>query len=417
MADNEQKKQTEEKYDLYTENIVTKPWLKYKRLIQILLFCVAAVAFGVIVTLVVTYLYPVINNRPSETYGNIVIGGDDETESVIEGSKENESSEGGSTVPVPDMVKVADEARKSLVQIHVSKVGEEFSYGTNETEAGDLFAAFTGIIIAREDNEYYVLTKYSNMDKAKIIAVKFNDGNVCEAEFIGYHKNTNMAMLCVRVKGTQLISDELVDLCSLGTSYAVKSGDELFVMGKILGNAESMSHGLCVSNSSSKQLMDMGIGLIKTDIATKPGDDGFIFNRQGKLVGIAAGTDSENIIAYGISDLKTTIENLINRRHMPYVGVYGTTVTQEIQMAYELPEGIFVSKIERDSPAFRSGLQSGDVIIAANHEEIHTVREMSEVILSTTPGQDILFTVMRRSGEEYRRVEFVVNVANMSSMP
>lgn len=421
MTENEQKKQTEEKYDLYTENIVTKPWLKYKRLIQVVLFFAAAVSFGVIVTLVVTYLYPLINKTPGETYGNIIIEKDSypagETESTTDSGGEENSSEQGTQESAADIREVADEVRKSLVQIQVAKLDEELLSSVNESEVGDMFTSFTGIIVAREENEYYVLTRYSYMDKAKRIAVKFNDGNVCEAEFIGYQKNTDMALLYVRVSRNQIISEELVDYCSLGTSYAVKPGDELFVMGRILGNADSMNYGMCISNSSAKQIMDMNVGILKTDIANQPGDDGYIFNREGRLVGIAIGTDHENVSAYGISDLKTTIEILINRRRMPCLGIYGTTVTEEIQMAYELPEGIFISKIELDSPAFRGGLQSGDVIIAINHIGMRSMGELTERVLTASPGDELLITAMRKGSDGYRQVDFVVNISSVQSAP
>lgn len=406
MLENEQKNQNEEKYDLYTENIVTKPFAKYKKLIGVLLFLLAAVMFGVIVTFVVSYLYPMINEQPNRQ-GNIVIEKDS-----YPYQSESQSTEKPTVGEERDIKEVAADIKKSLVLMQIAK--------DNESQE-ELFQLVTGIIIGvdyDEDREYgyYILTKYSYLDNAKKIAVKFNDSNVCSANFLGYHADTNMAILYAIVNEGQDIDAHSVKECPLGSSYGVMAGDNILAMGKMQGNVEAFSAGRCVSNSSVKQLLDMNIGMMSTDIVNKSGDDSYIFDKSGKLIGVGIDSNNETINAYGISDLKDVIEVLINRRNMPCLGIYGTTVTEEIKMVYELPEGVFVSKIAVDSPAFRGGLQTGDVIIKINYAGVRTMNELTTGILALVPDNKMSLTVMRKGNEGYRRVELTMNVMALSSV-
>lgn len=417
--ENQQKNQNEEKYDLYTENIVTKPLAKYRKIIGFFLFLLAAVMFGVIVTFVVSYLYPMLNEPPKETYGSIVIEKDSypyESEGQTGENQTQEETQG------KDIKEVAADIKKSLVLIQIAREDNNQPHISveQESEGEELFQSVTGIIINMDDDdgecEYYILTKYSYLDNAGRIAVKFNNGVVYPGKFLGYHKETNMAILYVRVSESHGMDSREVSNCALGSSYGVTAGDDILVMGKIQGNVESFSTGRCVSNSSVKQMLDMNLGVMSTDVPYQSGDDTYIFDTSGKLVGVGVDGSNNSINAYGISDLKNVIEVLINRRNMPCLGIYGNTITEEIQMAYELPKGIFVSRIAVGSPAFRGGLQTGDVIIKINYAEVRTMSELTTGILALVPEDKMVLTIMRKGNDGYRRVELTFNVMALSSV-
>lgn len=400
----------EDKYDLYTENIVTKPWTKYKKVIGFFLFLLAAVMFGVIVTLVVTYLYPMINEKPKETH-KIVIEKD--SFPYEKPDKESQGAEKPSQEAVKDVKEVATDIKKSLVLIQIAKDGES---GQEE-----LFQSVPGIIIEMDDSDdteygFYILTKYSYLDKAGKMAVRFNDGTVCSANFLGYHSATNTAIIYARTSDSQGINMAEVDDCALGSSYSVVAGEDILVMGKIQGNVEAFSSGRCTSNSALKNLVDMNLGVIATDVANKSGDDSYLFDRQGRLIGVGIDSSAEIINAYGISDLKNVIEVLINGKTMPCFGINGTTVTEEIQMAYELPLGVYVSKIIIDSPAFKGGLQTGDVIVQVNNNEVKTMNDFTTGIFALSISDRIEITVMRKGSEGYRRVELSIYLDALASV-
>lgn len=58
---------------------------------------------------------------------------------------------------------------------------------------------------------------------------------------------------------------------------------------------------------------------------------------------------------------------------MPYLGIKGQTVTDEIAATNKIPKGIYISAVETNSPAYKSGIQSGDVITQINGTEINNM--------------------------------------------
>lgn len=411
MSDKKVTESTEEKYDLYQENIVEKPFAKYRKVFQFLLFTLSAVAFGVIVTLVITYLYPRLNDEGKESSTAIIIQGDTYPSGEPQSTGQNESTGQTESQTVPDIKTAMENSRRSLVQIHI------FRENTNPQTAvqqgsNDTFAAFTGLIVAEYEDEFFILTKDSMMREAKRIAVKFNDNSVFYADCIGRYEAADIAMLRVGTSDSQMVSTSLVGACKLGNSYALKSGDEVFMLGRILGNFDAVNYGMCMSNSTIRQMKDVNIKVISTDIHNKIGDDGYIFDRNGKLVGIYAGAEDGHVNAYGISDLKKIFEKLINRQTVPYMGVYGTTVTEEIKMAYELPEGVYVSGVEINSPAFMNGIQIGDVIVKINGDSIRSMEDYTEALLGADTQFPLNVVVKRLGKDSYREITLTINIKN-----
>lgn len=60
--------------------------------------------------------------------------------------------------------------------------------------------------------------------------------------------------------------------------------------------------------------------------------------------------------------------------------------------------GIRLSGVERDGPAYNAGLQIGDVILRVDGKYIYTVEELSGAIQKHAPGSRVTIAFMRGSG-------------------
>ena len=103
-----------------------------------------------------------------------------------------------------------------------------------------------------------------------------------------------------------------------------------------------------------------------------------MFNTNGEVIGIIDQkiTDNESInlvTAYAVSDLKQYIEQLSNGKAIPYLGVKGVEVPDSVSEEDGLPEGIYVKEVEADSPVMKAGIQSGDILIEMNKNQVKTV--------------------------------------------
>ena len=91
-----------------------------------------------------------------------------------------------------------------------------------------------------------------------------------------------------------------------------------------------------------------------------------------------------------------------------YLGAWLQPVTPDIARAFNLPKatGALLGDIEKGSPAAKSGLRRGDVILAVNGEPVADSSALRMKIAMTPPGTKINLKVLRDGVE--RNVEVVL---------
>ena len=84
-----------------------------------------------------------------------------------------------------------------------------------------------------------------------------------------------------------------------------------------------------------------------------------------------------------------------------YVGVYIQEITQELADSFKLktPQGALVTKVEKGSPAEKAGLQTGDVIVAADGRQVTSSVSLPMIISAKRPGTQTELTVIRDGKE------------------
>ena len=159
--------------------------------------------------------------------------------------------------------------------------------------------------------------------------------------------------------------------------------------------------------------------LIQTDAAINPGNSGGpLLNRFGQVVGI----NSSKIIsdhaeglgfAIPISSARPVIDDLIENGYVtgrPRIGISGEDIGEENARYYDLPEGVYVRFIEKNSAADAAGIEVGDIIVAAEGEMIKTMAELNKVKERFGSGDNMTVTVFR--GEEKIDIRLVLSEEN-----
>ena len=87
--------------------------------------------------------------------------------------------------------------------------------------------------------------------------------------------------------------------------------------------------------------------------------------------------------------------------HGAYLGVQTEEVTKNNFAKYGLREvrGVAVEKVMEGSPAEKAGLQSGDVIVRLNNDEITSVRKLTRLLGEVSPDHQVKITVIRGGSE------------------
>ena len=294
---------------------------------------------------------------------------------------------------------VADKAGLSVVTVTAAKQGVDFFNSTYQNIADEY-----GIVISSDSTGYYILTEYSLVKNSENIQVTYYDKTVDTAEFVAGDTTTDMAVIKTGSLNTAVVPVQF------GNSDAVLKGDLLVATGKLYGFNGTIGYGIATGVNNSVNDTDSIYRLINTDISGTATSNGVILNLHGEVVGIitmAYNSDNTNFItAYAINDVRNLMQNLVNKKSMPYLGIKGQTVTDEIAATNKIPKGIYISAVETNSPAYKSGIQSGDVITQINGTEINNMESFMMQLEKNNPGDNVNVTIKRRGREDYKEIEF-----------
>ncbi len=175
----------------------------------------------------------------------------------------------------------------------------------------------------------------------------------------------------------------------------------------------AVNYGFVSSASKQASYWDLNVHLLQTGIYGSENSTGILVNLRGQLIGIIdqthASAEMPNAVcALGISDLKPLIENLSNGLILPYVGIKGVDITEEISKAQSIPRGAYITETDLNSPAMRTGLRPGDIVVAFDGEEVESFRILTEMLLNCKSATEHTFTILRDSQGEYREEDYVV---------
>ena len=97
---------------------------------------------------------------------------------------------------------------------------------------------------------------------------------------------------------------------------------------------------------------------------------------------------------------------------MPYIGIYGTTVTGELQQNEGMPSGLYVIEVDPDSPAMAAGIQSGDIIWQVSGESVSSMSSYEKAVLEEKSDAVIRVKGKRKGADGYVDLDFTVNVGD-----
>lgn len=305
---------------------------------------------------------------------------------------------------------VAAEAKKCVVQ--VTGIAQDGSWA-NEQDAGALQSA--GLIVADNGRELLILTNYSSVKSASLFQVEFADGTDHEAVLKQKDGTIDLAIFSVAKSGISEDTWAQIKVAELGNSNTLQQGRTLIAVGSPFGYADGVGYGVASSVEESIVRADGKYSVIITDMPGAQKGSGFLFDTYGKVQGIIDSSfidDGSNGIlsAIGISAVKSEIELMSNGKNVPYVGIVGTVVTAEMSEAQGIPEGLYVTEVEVDSPAMKAGIQSGDVITKVGSRKVSDLEAYRKAILEQEAGKTITLTGQRRGAENYVDIKFSVTV-------
>ena len=276
----------------------------------------------------------------------------------------------------------------------------------------------SGVLIADNGQELLILGPTMEVGETQQIQATFCDGKKYRVTEKKSGANLELTIYAVKESQLEEKTAKSIRLAALGSSYEVKKGDTTVLLGMLFGQGDAVGYGVLRSSTEKAERADGTYHILGAELAGFTGGSGIMFNRQEEVIGIicdAAGEDAKEELmhAYAISDIKDVMQFLANGESVPYIGIHATDVSENIAEDRGIPRGIYVDKVEADSPAMRAGIQSGDILTAIGGTDIENFEQYHELLMEEKEGTHLLIKGYRRGAkDQYVAVHFNATVGN-----
>lgn len=407
----------EEKFSFLQETIKPKPISREKILMQFVRISILGLIFGSFACCGFFALKPWAEDTFYRDETKVTIPADEEemqeeapdtqeTSTVVSVEFDSESYE----EMMNSLYQTAKEADKSMVTVQAVKK-DDWAANTGNPESA------AGVIAADNGRDLLILTDSSICENASQWSATFADGKEYGVSLKKQDKNRELAVFSISHSAVSDNTENAIKAATLGNSNNCKRGDVVIALGNMFGDGGGLSYGVISSKSYESVFYDSMCGVIATDISLGKSGTGVLVNLKGEVLGlirdnIQGGTESTTANALAISDLKPALEMLLNGESVPYVGVNGTTVTEEISSEQEIPVGFYITDVQADSPAMAAGIQSGDIIQKVGDTTVIGSSSFGEAVEACKTGDSVKIYGQRRGTGGYVDVTFHVTIGS-----
>ncbi len=247
----------------------------------------------------------------------------------------------------------------------------------------------SGVVI---DSSGLIISNLHVLQGAADIVVVTHDRREYQAEIVIADDKTDLAI--IKLKD---FSDSLPSL-PFGDVYNLRVGDLVLAIGNPFGVSQTVTSGIISGLSRTQLNGNRYQSFIQTDAAINPGNSGgALIDTRGRLIGINSAiispTGSSNGLGFAIpvNMIKPIVfaaknEVPLNRAWLGFEPQPVDTASAEA-LGLHYPHGVLVGTILADSPADKAGLETGDLIIAANDNLLENPNTLSFFVATLIPEQ------------------------------
>jgi Do/DeqQ family serine protease len=326
---------------------------------------------------------------------------------------------------LPDLTTIAGQAVKAVVNISSVQVirrpnspfandpffeyffgGRDDVFGSRDQLARSLGS---GVLISQDG---YVVTNSHVIGSAKAeITVIFADNHEAPARIIGIDKATDLALVKVANPSQPPLR--------WGDSSRAKVAEWVLAIGSPYQLNQTVTLGIISALGRRNLGFSEYEDFIQTDAAINQGNSGgALINARGELIGINTGILSQSGGYQGIgfaipSNLARSVigelieHGVVRRGSLGRMSLY--PLTNHLAQQLGLPAsttGALVAQIDPRSPAYRAGIEQGDVIVSFNGQAVSEPTDLVRLVADAPVGSTAAIVLIR----EGRRLTLKVPV-------
>lgn len=327
--------------------------------------------------------------------------------------------------PPEDFVQAAEKSVNSVVHVktavrtRVPAVASplDFFFGVPQGQGQERLQLGTGsgVIISGDG---YMVTNNHVIEGAEEILVSLNSGEEYKAKVIGTDPTTDIALIKVEEK----VSD--LPYLNFSNSDNIRVGEWVLAVGNPFNLTSTVTAGIVSAKARSIGIIDEMSAIesfIQTDAAVNPGNSGgALVNTRGELVGInsAISTRTGSFEGYSFAVPSNLAEKVVadlkeyGTVQRAFLGVNISDVNQRLadELDIEVNSGVYVGGLSENGAAADAGIETGDIIVAIDDREVKKMTQLQEIVGSKRPGEDIKVSVLR--DEELQDIQVTLRNAN-----
>ncbi|WP_296402353.1 trypsin-like peptidase domain-containing protein [Psychrobacter sp.] len=251
----------------------------------------------------------------------------------------------------------------------------------------------SGVIVS---NDGYIVTNAHVITKADEIVVALSDGRKAVAKVVGTDPDSDLAVIKVDMSGLEPLAFR---------KDPIEVGDVALAIGNPFGVGQTVTQGIISATGRTGLGVNTFEDFIQTDAAINPGNSGgALVDARGELVGINTLIFSRTGGSMGIgfaipTSLVEQVMNAIIKDGKVSRGWLGIEVLSQLRDPTQIDNstGVIVRNIIPGSPAAKSGLKVGDVILSIDGEEMTDSNRLIQHVARKMPNSVLKVQVVRGS--------------------
>ena len=255
----------------------------------------------------------------------------------------------------------------------------------------------SGVIVSADG---LIVTNHHVIGDASEITVILADRREFPAELVLDDERTDLAVLRIDPEGKSLPHIPFRD------SDEVEVGDLVLAIGNPFGVGQTVTSGIVSATARTQVGISDYSFFIQTDAAINPGNSGgALVTLDGKLLGINTAIFSRSGGSIGIgfaipsNMVKTVVASALQGGALvrAWSGLIGQSLTQDLALGFglERPGGVVVNKLYPGGPADRAGIESGDVVLSVDGQQVQDVESFRFRIATGELGRTAKLTLWR----------------------
>ena len=282
----------------------------------------------------------------------------------------------------------------SAVEIY-QKVNPSVVTVVTETDTGS--SVGTGVIMTPDG---YIITNAHVISGGRKCWVALDSGASLDAMLVGYDEDEDLAVL-------KAVAAKNLPPAEFGDSETLQVGERVYAIGNPLGIElrGTMTDGIISAVNRQVEVGDGRMTMIQTTAALNNGNSGGpLINSSGQIVGIntlkmgGSGWSGEATVeglgfALPISSVSFVVNDLIATgefRGVPTIGISVITAMDD-----QGGTRVEVYSVEENMGAAAAGVKAGDIILAADGTDVHTVDDLQVVRRNHAIGDTVTLTILR----------------------